>query len=478
VTWKHFWEIFSFANYALVAYAIVIVLRRPREPRAMLAWVLALLLLPVLGLVLFVLIGQLRLERTQRRRARSRRALAHVLARHRHAAEWPQPPPIDAALLNVVHLATKLTTLAPTLDNEVTLFQSPESFFLSLRMAIENARHHVHMEYYIWQPDETGRALAESLRHKARQGVRCRLLLDAIGSWRLTRRLVRELRAAGVEVAFFHPVLPWRGRWHVNFRNHRKLVVVDGQLGFTGSQNIGDEYRGRLRRLAPWRDVNIGIRGPAVLQLQSVFLEDWAFSTRCDIDIEGMLPDPPAAGRHAVHIIPSGPDTRAYVLHQILFAAIAAARRSICIATPYFVPDSAMILALESAALRGVRVRLLIPSRTDHRFVLWAGRSFYQELAESGVETYEYDGGMLHAKTVIIDESWALAGSANMDVRSFRLNFELTTVLYDAGLARTLQAEFDDLISASRRCRPTGRHDWTFAQSLVLGVARMASPML
>ena len=213
-------------------------------------------------------------------------------------------------------------------------------------------------------------------------------------------------------------------------------------------------------------------------ELQELFLEDWHFTTKETIDPARLFPQPTADGANSVHIIPSGPDLRADVMHHLLFAAIAAASRSIAIATPYFVPDSAMILALQSAGYRGVHVRLLIPSRSDHWFVLWAGRSFYPELDAAGVEILEYDLGMLHSKVVVVDESWALAGSANMDARSFRINFELTTILYDTVLARQLQEEFDSLAAAARRMRPRGADDWSFPQSLAIGLARMASPIL
>jgi len=473
-----FWSIVSIINYVLVACAIIHILRRPREPRAMLAWILALLLLPVIGLLLFAGIGELKLERTRRKRRRRRARLERRLPPKRKTSREVQGLAENPGLANLVHIATRLSREPPTVGNDVTIFHKTEAFFLALRFAIESARNHVHMEYYVFQPDDTGREIAAALMAKAKSGVRCRLLLDSVGCWRLPRRFVREMRDAGVQVEFFHPVLPWRGRWHVNFRNHRKLVVIDGELGFTGSQNIGDEYRGRLARYGEWHDVNLSMRGPAVRELQELFLEDWHFSTAETLDLANLFPEQSCEGPHAVHVIPSGPDVRADVMHHLLFAAIASATRSIAVATPYFVPDAAMILALQSAAYRGVHVRLLIPSRSDHWFVLWAGRSYYAELTSAGVEILEYELGMLHSKVVVVDQSWAFAGSANMDVRSFRINFELTTVLYDSVLAGQLQEEFDSLAAAARQVRPRGARDWTFGESLALGLARLASPML
>ncbi|MCK6457569.1 MAG: cardiolipin synthase [Phycisphaerae bacterium] len=479
-TWA--WTVLSIADALIVAATIVIILRRPREPRAMIAWILAVLLLPVLGPALFVVIGQPRLERTRRRRHRRRAKLLPAIAgraeRLHGVRATPEHARLDPALVDLARVALRLTAYPPTDGNEVTVFHDPESTFLAIQLAILGARSHVHLQYYILQPDETGRAVAKLLSDKARAGVRCRVLLDDVGCWRLPRSFTRSLRDAGVEVAFFHPVLPWRGRWHVNFRNHRKVVVVDGEVGFTGSQNIGDEYLGRRRKFAPWRDTHLRIIGPAAQDLQEVFLEDWHFTTGMELSGEECFPPLRRAGSDLVQIVPSGPDQEAEVLHQLLYAAVAAARRSVCIITPYFVPDSPMLMALKSAALRGVRVQLLIPSRTDHWFVLWAGRSYYEELSAAGIEIYEYEDGMLHSKTVVVDQSWALVGSANMDARSFRINFEVTTVLYNRERAAVLHEDFESVRARAKLVRPTNRRGWTFGESLSLGLARLASPLL
>jgi len=283
---------------------------------------------------------------------------------------------------------------------------------------------------------------------------------------------------AGVEVAFAMPVIPWHGRWRVNYRNHRKVVVVDGRIGFTGSQNIGDEYRGRLARYGRWRDTHLMIEGPGVHHLQEVFIEDWHYTTREDLVKDEYFPLPGPAGEHTVQLLPSGPGQHVPVLHHLLFAAVSAARSSVSVITPYFVPDAAMVLALQSACYRGVRVRLLIPTTTDHRVVLFAGRSYYPELMEAGVEIFEHDATMLHSKVMIIDHAFALVGSANMDERSFRLNFELTVMLYGQALAGELYRDFEVLTARSRRIRPTHLGKQSFAREVRMGLARLASPLL
>jgi cardiolipin synthase len=475
------WTVLTTAHELLVALAVLAVLRRPREPRAMLAWILALLFVPVVGLLLFVLIGEPRVHRTRRRR--KRRRLRVLEATHRRtASRWEGDPDRvnhdpDHTVANLMKLATRIGGLAPTRGNDVVVHHDADKMLLDMSLAIQSARSHVHMEYYIFQPDETGQAIRDLLIAKAREGVKCRLLLDFVGCWKLFNRFLRPMREAGVEVVFFMPWLPWRGSRRLNFRNHRKIVVVDGKIGFTGSQNIGDEYRGRRQGMR-WRDTHMRVLGPAVHQLQDVFIEDWAFASRREIggDWDRYFPPTETSGNHLVQVIPSGPDREVNVLHHLLLGAIGAAHKTICLATPYFVPDQAMVLSLQTAAYRGVQVRLLIPAKTDHDVVLWAGRSFYNELLRAGVEIYEYEEGMLHSKMILVDDVCTLVGSANFDERSLRLNFELSMVLYDPAVTSQLHSEFDTLLREARRIRFRDR--FSLANGVRLGLARLISPLL
>lgn len=479
--WTQFWAVISVLDTVAVAIAIVIVLRRPREPHAMMAWILCLLLLPVVGLILFVILGEPRYQRTRRKRTRRRERLHPALTRRveeiatKHTA---RPSEVDPDLAPLVALATRVGRQGPTYGNAVTIFHNQRETHAAILDAIEHAESHVHLEYYIFQPDETGTVLRDLLVKKAREGVTCRLLVDYIGCWNWPSAFGRSFVDGGVSVGFFLPVVPWRGRWRVNFRNHRKIAVIDGRVGFCGSQNIGDEYAGRLQKYGPWRDTHMSLLGPAVHRLQEVFVEDWHYATGQDIVEDNCFPQPADEGSHVVQAIPSGPDSNPNTMHHLLLSALAGARKSVCVVTPYFAPDTTMILALQSAAYRGVSVRLMIPSKADNRIVLWAGRSFYQELCESGVEVYEYDHGMLHSKVVVIDDVWAMVGSANMDQRSFRINFELTMLLYDAGLADRLHDDFERLRYDARRVSPKGLDHWSFRESILLGVARLVSPLL
>ncbi|MDZ7754520.1 MAG: cardiolipin synthase [Gammaproteobacteria bacterium] len=474
-------------NVAMVLIGVYNVLYHPREPRAMLAWILLFLLLPVVGVVLFFLMSDPKRRRNRRRLARHRQRLNPTLWRVLHEAQRdfsPQAGPheLPSALIKFVRLATRINDREPpTIGNAVEIYHDRAAdSWRALLNAVAGARHHVHVEYFIFRADTTGRKLAALLLEKAREGVKCRLLLDFMGSWRFPAGLARELRAGGVEVVYYMPPLPWLGkRWRlrVNLRNHRKIAVIDGRVAFTGSQNIGDEYLDASHPLGTRIDTQLRITGPAVYKFQEVFIEDWHLSTGEDLFAEAYFPPPATADGpgEIVQVIPSGPDYDTRIMHHLLIAAIAAAEDSVCIATPYFVPDTTMVLTLEAAAFRGVRIRILVPAHSDHVIALWAGRSYYEEMVNAGVGIYEHVGSFLHSKVAIIDEHWAMVGSANMDERSFRLNFEITTVLYSTGAVTELQQAFEGLFAtASPLQNPAPR---TRLERLRLGLARLFGPI-
>ncbi|HUN80496.1 MAG TPA: cardiolipin synthase [Phycisphaerae bacterium] len=482
MAYSHLWTVLSILNYAGVLLAIEHILRTRREPRGMLAWILALLLLPFAGLILFLLVGNLPVQRKVRRRRNRRRLIESALARRsqavaqEHAAMLSQE--VDPHQNALIHLATHLGETAVTRGNEVSIYYDGERMFSDLTAALEAARHHIHMEYYIFAPDETGRAIRDLIARKAKQGVEVRLLMDAVGSRRIGRQFLAPLREAGAAVEFF---MPWgisSRRLGLNCRNHRKIVVVDGTIGFTGSHNVGDEYLGRRRKFGPWRDTHLRLRGPSVTQLQEVFVEDWHFAARHDLSGDPYFPMPDTSGKATVQIMPTGPDRRPYAMHQLLLGAAADAKHSICLLTPYFVPDHAMLLALQTARLRGMQVQLLVPSRSDHRLVLWAARGCYEELLEAGVEIFEYPHAMLHSKVMIVDRRWAMVGSANMDERSFRINWEVSTLLFDRGLAGELQDDFEQLRSRAQKMNLQAVRSWTYSEKMLSNMARLATPML
>jgi cardiolipin synthase len=349
--------------------------------------------------------------------------------------------------------------------------------YVALEQSIESAQDHIHMLYYIFQEDKTGTRFRDLLIQKVKQGVTVRVLTDGVGSWGVDS-FMNPLVHAGGSFAEFLPVGTLGFHWHPNLRNHRKIAIIDGKIAFTGGVNIGDEYTGRKRKVGPWRDTNLQIRGPAVHHLQEVFAEDWFFATGEELLDERWFPDQQPIGDVMVQIIASGPDTETQPLQRIFFAAVTTAQERVYLTTPYFVPDQAMLVALETAALRGVDVKLLLPSRLDMQLVLHAGRSYYDQLLASGVKIYEYGSGILHAKSMVIDDRWATVGSANMDIRSFRLNFEINAAIFGQDFAHQLAQLFErDLARANQVTLEDLKHK-RLAVRMAESLARILSPVL
>ncbi|HZN58710.1 MAG TPA: cardiolipin synthase [Planctomycetota bacterium] len=478
--------VLSTLNLIVSVGAIVHVLRQRKEPMAMLAWIfgllLSILLLPVVGPLLYFSIGERRVARRGRKKRRRSAALLAALASSETAespsalADIAAHPEVEESIRQLAYISAKLGSFPLAPGNQVQVLSTAQETYEKLLQALEEAQSHIHLEYYIFRPDETGKQFLDVLTRKASEGVEVRVLLDGIGSFLTRDSFFAPLVKAGGKLATFLPGIPWRSPWHINCRNHRKIVVVDAKVGFTGSQNIGDEYRGRLRRVGPWKDTHLRLEGPAVRELQEVFIEDWFYAAKENLTSLKYLRRHGGAGPTVVQIVPSGPDQESAILSHIYFAALALARRSIQISTPYFVPGPGLILALQHAAYRGIQVDILIPSKTDHRISLWAGRSFYPDLLRAGVRIHEFDLGMLHSKVAIIDDHWSLVGSANMDIRSFLLNFEVTASVFDANISKALQRDFWADVARSRPIVYSQRQP--LLSSIIEGAARLCSPLL
>ena len=488
MTWSSVWPYLLALDLVLIGVGVFYVLFHPREPRAMLAWIMTFIALPLLGTGLFFLLSDPSLNRRRRRLIRFRKRLNPALWKKLRALHEKNAPTQHFAeaskdLQKFIALATRISPLQPpTANNTVTLYHHrAKALAERLREAILAAEQHVHLEYFIFRADDYGNAIADALMQRARAGVQCRLLIDHIGCLHLPESFITELREAGVEVTFFMPVVPWRGRrWgpRPNSRNHRKIAVIDGRLGLVGSQNIGDEYLSGADTFSTWVDTHPEITGPAVYQLQEIFIEDWHAANGEELYYEAAFPPlaQTESGDEIVQIVASAPSDEDSTMHHLLLAAISAADHSVCIASPYFVPNAAMVLMLEAAAYRGVTVQLLVPRQSDHRIALWAGRSYYQELSRTGVEIYEYTLGFLHSKLVIIDQCWGMVGSANMDERSFRLNFEITAILYTAEPVRQLQQDFENMLNQSQHVEFADK-PVTLLTRIKMGAARLLSPI-
>ncbi len=469
-----------FLVYLLGSIGLVVAERR--HPRTTLAWVLALILLPVLGLISYIVFGRRPYRRHVRRCRRRRDAARH--ARWQVAHLETLPAELTGAERGLIRLALRSANAPLRRTDRVRLLGAGEACFRAICDAIAGAREFVHLEFYIWRDDDTGRALTALLTERARAGVKVRILLDSLGSLSLREQHFAELMRAGGEVAWFAPIFaPGLRSPRANFRNHRKLISIDQYVGFVGGLNVGDEYLGEAESGGLWEDLFIRIEGNAVIGLETVFASDWedahggpTGSEPCEREGE---PRRSAQGAGPlVQIIPSGPDAPISTAISAQFAAsIAAAQERCWIATPYLVPDDALQLMLETAALRGVDVRLLVPGRSDQWLVRQASSSYYDGLLETGCRIYEYPK-MLHSKYLLVDRSVSAVGSANMDIRSFHLNYEITAMFYDAGVNADLAALFEHDLRSAVRVLPRDRARLTWSRRFIEASARALSPLL
>ena len=363
-----------------------------------------------------------------------------------------------------------------TFNNEIDYFNNGKDKFDALIEDIRNAKKHIHLEYYIWRGDNLGKRLTEELTKKAAEGVEVRVLYDGIGNSRLPRHFFDKLHQAGGYTAAFLPRFVVR----LNYRNHRKLAIIDGEIGYIGGFNVGDEYLGITKRYGPWRDTHLRFHGDAVEQMQLRFLKDWNFTSKkgkMAIN-DWYFPEREQFAGVPTQIVSSGPDTKWNNVRNGFFKMMNEAESHIYLTTPYFVPDDSIFEALRVAALAGLDVRIIIPGNPDHFFVYWASMSYLGELLEAGVRVYQYEKGFIHAKVLTIDGTVASVGSANMDVRSFVLNFEVNAFMYDKEMTELLEKEFENDLHYCVEITKEWYHRRRWWFKVKEAVARLVSPML
>ncbi len=454
----------------IVALAIWIVLQK-RPPLSTLCWILSLAALPVLGFVIYFFLGPQKIRRQRMRRQRMRSLHGEPTPETAAGNEQPDLPRRKQSLGRLIRATTGAPVSSAT---EVTLLTDGAATFDALHAAIAGARRHIHLAYYIFEPDRVGLPLLQALTEAQRRGVQVRLLVDAVGSARLHRWHHRALREAGGEVAQFHPFRLATLRPLLNLRLHRKIAVIDGQTGFTGGINITEQEHEGIDPAA-YHDLHLRIEGQVVGWLQTLFAEDWTYATRRPLADSELYP-PLQPGPIAAQVVGSGPEGLWEPIHRLHLVAITESRDRVWLATPYFVPGEPALFALSNAALRGVDVRILVPRRSDSLAVTFAARSYFDQLMEAGVRVYEYQPRMLHSKSLLVDDDCAVIGSANFDQRSFRLNFEVCAAIYDHGVAERLALQFERDFSRSRRLprpRPVDP-----LRRLAEALARLLSPLL
>ncbi len=465
---------------ALVALVFLIgslrVINERRPPLSTLAWVFAMALLPIVGLLAYGVLGPRRFVRPRRRRKDAQAAVENEVSPSSEA-NWPKEPGARALAELGLH-ACGAATGHPR-RGELELFTGGDESYAAILAAIDAAEHHIHLEYYIWKADRVGTRLRDALVRRAKQGIAVRLIVDAVGSESLRSKHWTPLRDAGAQVVAFNPLqLRLFRRQLGNFRTHRKIVVVDGRVAFTGGINVSEVHSAEFSGEAAWRDTHVRLEGPAAHGLQTLFLHAWADITDELLSGPDYFPALEGADARLMQVVASGPDDGSNAIHKLHVAAIATAERRVLLTTPYLVPDGSLSTAMATARLRGVEVHILTPLRNDIRTVGAAARSYYPDLLAMGVRIHEYAASMLHAKTLVVDERVAVVGTANSDPRSYFLNFEVAVAIYEADTAQSMADQFArDLEKATEVTRETiegyGPLRW-FGQSL----ARLLSPVL
>jgi cardiolipin synthase A/B len=491
-TWDDFlfWLPFLLGVLAFVGSVLTIgwVLMTKPEATSAIAWILLVLLLPFLGIVFFFLFGNQHINRPLKRKRHHRLKYARPANPANYdtnsyllrAAETEGH--LEGLSETLAKLAYRLGSYHVTEGNQVDYYFEGRPAFDAMLEAIRAAQHHVHLMFFIIQPDNLGKQFIELLAAKAKAGVEVRMLYDAMGSHRLHFGLLETLRQAGGKTSVFLPINLLRRRLQINMRNHRKIMVVDGKIGFIGGLNIGDEYLGLNKYFGFWRDTHLRVRGPAVVDLQHIFVEDWSFASGESLTSESTTGPYFTAqkvdGTYPLQIIDSGPDRDLKTIREITFAAIVKAQRRVWIASPYFVPDAGLLGALKLAAYNGVDVRLLGQHHPDKWTPQFAAGYYWADVLRAGVQVYQYTKGMMHAKVMVIDDEFASVGSANLDNRSMFLNFEANCLLYSPQAVKNLEASFlKDFETAIKLERKT-YDKRPLAIRLVENACRLLSPVL
>lgn len=385
----------------------------------------------------------------------------------------------DPSRQKLLLLSKTLARTPISFASETRILTNGEETFGTLLLELRQAKHHIHMEYYIFRADHIGTRIKQILIDKARAGVAVRFMYDAVGSFQLSKAFLKEMSDAGVQVASYGNSTSFFSS-RVNYRNHRKIVVIDGDVGFMGGLNVGDEYLSRSKTYGFWRDTHMLVRGEAVRTMQIIFLQDWMHTTGEKILEQDYLTPQLRfmTGDGAVQIIASGPDNERRALKNIFFSMITSAEKSVWIASPYFIPDEDILTALRVAAISGLDVRLLFPAKPDKWIPFLASHSYFPALLEAGVKIYEYEKGFIHSKLLIVDGEIATIGTANMDMRSFHLNFEVNALLIQTESVARIVADFErDLLSTSLI-----EHEEFMNKRMVIRIlesaARLMSPLL
>ena len=454
---SHFLSIVGF----VLAFALMArILSERRAPASTLGWLVTIALVPYLGVPLYLIFGGRKVRRRAARKERLRFSRAESFAADQLGS-------VEATLRSV-------GVPGATFGNRLDVLATGEDAYAALIAMIDGAQHSIHLATFILGGDAVGDAVLERLTKRAAEGVEVRLLLDALFSFRATRSALSSLQKAGGKVAYFMPVLhvPFRGQ--ANLRNHRKIVVIDGARGIVGGMNIALEYMGPSAEPGRFRDLSVFVEGPAAEQIDAIFRADWAFAAGETDVLLAPSGNQSATANATIQVVASGPDMREDTFYDAVLTGLFAAKRRAWIATPYFVPDEALARALVLAARRGVDVRVVVPARSNHFMADIAGGSYLRQVQDAGGRVCPYRAGMIHAKVTVIDEDVATIGSANMDIRSLFLDYEIALFIYSKPEIERLAAWYEDVLGSCGERLPDAGRVRAFAES----VGRLVAPLV
>ena len=467
------------AVIANIFFSFSLIFIERKDPSTTWAWLMIMIIFPGVGFIIYLLLGQnfsrARLFKEKKEfDTIKRRELSKDFASEEHEHIGGEQY-LDLIRMNYTHSGAKCTY-----NNEVDVYYNGVDKFKQLIKDLKNAKKFIHIQYYIIRPDRLGKKIMSILEEKAAEGVEVRFLVDSMGSYKVTKRSLKNFTKNGGKFEIFFPGILPHVNTRINYRNHRKMVIIDGEYGYIGGFNVGDEYIGEDKHIGFWRDTHIRIRGEAVNDLTDRFLLDWCYASGEEIDdFSKFYPEKPIRdGDIAIQIVTSGPDHNEEYIKNAYMKMINNAKKYVYLETPYFVPDSPMLEALKLSALSGVDVRLIIPGKPDHVFMKWAASAYIGDLLNAGAKVYLYQNGFIHAKTIVADGKVCTVGTANMDMRSYCLNFEVNAFIYDDRVANNLETQFFKDIEDCKVMTKEEYDKRSIALRIRESIIRLISPIL
>ncbi len=480
--WRPFLIIINFIYIITAIIVSISVIMDNRNPAKTISWIIILFLLPFIGLIIYFMVGQnYRKQKIFTRKGMEDFKRIQSL-REKQLIEIKEDDFIEdeniRKKLHIIKLLLKNNKALLTRKNKTEILNNGSRIFGSIKSALKNAKDHIHIEFYIIEDDRIGNEIKDILIEKANEGVKVRLIYDDVGSWKLSGRFIDSLRRAGVEVNPFMPVkFPFLAN-RLNYRNHRKIIIIDGKTGFVGGINIADRYLYGDRKIKFWRDTHLKIEGEAVSSLQAVFLIDWHFVCGRLLDEYRYFPKTAIRKSNFVQIISSGPDSDWASIMQSFFSAITTAREYIYITVPYFIPNESILTALKTVSLSGTEVSIILPAKSDSWLAYYGTMSYVEELLEAGINVYTYQKGFVHSKLIMVDDIFSSVGTANMDIRSFDDNFEVNALIYDEDTTAMLKKHFLEDLRECKKISPEEYMKRPLSRKFFESVARLFSPLL